>query len=310
MAKVKADTTQKITPNLWFDDQAEEAVNFYTSVFNNSTIEKTSHYGEAGTEIHGQKAGTVMTVEFQIEGYSFTALNGGPHFKFTPAISFFVNCETEEEVDELWEKLSDGGTPLMPLDSYPFSEKYGWIQDKYGLSWQLILSDTEGDRRPKIIPSLLFVGEQAGRAEEAISFYKSLFNNSEIGMIARYGADQEPDEEGTIMFADFKLEDQWFAAMDSAHDHEFGFNEAISLIVNCQTQEEVDYFWEELSAVPEAEQCGWLKDKYGVSWQIIPEVLPQLLNGDDPEKSKKAMQAMLQMKKIDIEKLEQAYEQE
>jgi predicted 3-demethylubiquinone-9 3-methyltransferase (glyoxalase superfamily) len=159
----------KITPCLWFDNQAEEAANFYTSIFKNSRIKKISRYGKEGYEIHGQSEGTVLTVEFEIEGQVFTALNGGPVFKFNEAISFQVNCETQEELDYLWNKLSEGG-----------------------------------------------------------------------------------DEK--------------------------------------------------------AQQCGWLKDKYGVSWQIIPRVLGELVSDPNSEKSQRAMRAMLQMKKIDIKKLKQAYD--
>ena len=156
---------QKITPFLWFDDKAEEAMNFYVSIFKNSKVVSISRYGEGG---RGPK-GTVMSATFQLEGQQFMALNGGPHFNFSTAISVFVNCETQEEVDELWEKLSEGG---------------------------------------------------------------------------------------------------------------------------------------------QKERCGWLKDKYGVSWQIIPSVLGKLLNDPDPEKSKRVMQAMLQMNKIDIEKLKEAHERQ
>jgi len=158
---------QKITPFLWFDDKAEEAVNFYVSIFKNSKIGSITRYGDEGAEVSGRPKGTVMTVTFQLEGQAFTALNGGPHFKFTEAISLLVNCKTQVEVDELWEKLSEGG------------------------------------------------------------------------------------EQG---------------------------------------------------------QCGWLKDKYGLSWQIVPTVLGEMLNDKDAEKSKRVMHAMLQMHKIDIKRLKQAYE--
>jgi predicted 3-demethylubiquinone-9 3-methyltransferase (glyoxalase superfamily) len=159
---------QKITPCLWFDDQAEEAVAFYTGVFRNSKVTNISHYGEAGHEIHGKPAGTVMTVAFELEGQAFIALNGGPVFQFNEAISFQIDCETQEEVDYYWEKLSEGG-----------------------------------------------------------------------------------DEK--------------------------------------------------------AQQCGWLKDRYGVSWQVVPGVLIEMLTDDDAEKSQRTMTAMLQMKKLDIDQLKRAY---
>jgi predicted 3-demethylubiquinone-9 3-methyltransferase (glyoxalase superfamily) len=195
----------------------------------------------------------------------------------------------------------------MPLDTYPFSKKYGWIEDKYGISWQLIL--TEDTAEQKIVPSLLFVGDKAGKAEEAINFYADVFKVAGVGDIARYGAGQEPDKEGTVAYAEFTLEGQKFAAMDSAHQHNYTFNEAISFYVECETQVEVDKLWEQLSAVPESEQCGWVKDKYSVSWQIIPKQLGVLMSDPDPEKAGRVLEAMLKMKKIDIAKLEEAYAQ-
>jgi predicted 3-demethylubiquinone-9 3-methyltransferase (glyoxalase superfamily) len=121
---------QKISPFLWFDNQAEEAANFYTSTFKNSRILNVTHYDEAGAKASGRKVGEVMTVAFQIEGQDFTAINGGPIFKFTEAISFVVNCETQEEIDMLWNKLSEGGDEN--------AQQCGWLKDKYGLSWQIV----------------------------------------------------------------------------------------------------------------------------------------------------------------------------
>lgn len=296
---------QKIIPNLWFDTQAQEAAQFYTSIFNDSSIGTITHYPESGFEVHGMQAGTVLTVEFSLSGLTFVALNGGPQFTFTPAISFMVHCASPEEVDDLYGKLSDGGTVLMPLDAYPFSKRYAWISDKYGLSWQII--HTEEPITQKIVPSLMYAGALAGNAEAAINFYTSLFPNSQIGTLARYGADQAPDTEGTIMYADFTLASQRFAAMDSAHAHQFTFNEAVSLLVMCENQAEIDRLWSELSAVPEAEQCGWLKDKFGVSWQISPKGMEIMLNDPDTAKVNRMMEAMLQMKKIDMAKLNEAF---
>ena len=123
---------QKITPNLWFDDQAEQAAQFYTSIFENSKVGRITYYTKDGHENHGQKEGTVMTVEFQIEGQEFVALNGGPQFKFSEAISFIVNCENQEEVDYYWGKLSEGGDPD--------AQQCGWLKDKFGVSWQIVPS--------------------------------------------------------------------------------------------------------------------------------------------------------------------------
>lgn len=300
---------QKITPNLWFDHQAEEAAKFYVSVFGeNSGIDDKTYFSDAGQEIHGMKEGTVMTVDFHLYGQSFIALNGGPHFHFTPAISFYVTCETETEVDELWNKLSEGGSMMMPLKKYDWSEKYGWVKDKYGLTWQISLGKLEDVHGQKIIPSLMYVSEN-GQAQEAIHLYTTLFRDSNITGILKYGANEDQPED-SVMHAQFRLNNrEVFMAMDSSPEHaDFTFNEAISLLITCENQEEIDHFWEKLSADPNAEQCGWLKDKFGVSWQVVPKGMNEMMNADDPEKAKRAMNAMLQMKKLDIQKLKEAFE--
>ncbi len=298
---------QKIVPHLWFNTEAKEAAQFYTSIFPDSTIDKM-------VTIRNTPSGDSDQVMFTLAGYSFMAINGGPHFKFNPSISFFVNFDpsrdekARENLDQLWEALSEGGTPLMPLQEYPFSKRYGWIQDKYGLTWQLILTNPDGEERPFIIPSILYVGDVCGKAEEATDFYLSVFRHSKRGELARYPAGMEPDKEGTVMFTDFMIENEWFSAMDSAHSHNFTFTEAISLLVRCEDQDEIDYFWEKLSADPKAEQCGWLKDKFGVSWQIWPEVMEEMMGNANGEQMERLTQAFLKMKKFDIEKLKEAYE--
>lgn len=300
---------QKITPHLWFDKEAKEAAEFYTAIFPDSRVTNLATIHEVPTP-----TGDCDIVSFELNGHPFMAISAGPLFKFNPSLSFMVNFDPSrdrnaaEHLDVLWEKLAQGGTALMPLDQYPFSERYGWIQDKYGLSWQLILSHPEGEERPAIVPSLLFVGAVAGRAEEAVDFYLSVFRNSRRGTIARYGKGQEPDREGSIMFSDFMLDGQWFAAMDSAWEHGFAFNEAISLLIPCETQEEIDYYWERLSAVPDAEQCGWLKDAYGVSWQVWPTAMGEMMTKGTPEQVARVTAAFLPMKKFDIAALKRAFE--
>ncbi|OGD21357.1 MAG: hypothetical protein A2W03_04730 [Candidatus Aminicenantes bacterium RBG_16_63_16] len=300
---------QKIISNLWFDSQAEEAAKFYTSLFKNSRIGKTTHYGKAGFEIHHQPEGKLMTVEFELEGQAFIGLNGGPVFKFTPAVSFLIACQTKAEVEALWEKLSAGGTALMELGEYPFSERYGWTQDRFGLSWQVMAM---GDRKitQKIIPTLMYVGDVCGRAEEAVNLYASVFHNSKVGDILRYGKDEAPDREGTIKHAAFTLEGQEFAAMESAYDHKFTFNEAMSFLVRCESQAEIDYYWDKLTpgGDPQAQICGWLKDKFGVSWQVTPTVLEEMLQDPDQEKVERVTNAFLKMKKSDIGELRKAFE--
>jgi predicted 3-demethylubiquinone-9 3-methyltransferase (glyoxalase superfamily) len=294
--------TQKITPCLWFEKDAEEVSKFYISVFKDSEVKDTK-------TLRNTPSGTVDIVTLQIAGQQFTLLVAGPLFEFTPAVSFLVACHTKDEAEALWTKLSEGGKPLMPLGEYPFSEKYGWTQDRYGLSWQVMYMDDRTIEQ-KITPALMFVGKQCGRAEEALQFFTTVFNQARIDGIVRYGEGEQPNSEGTVKYAAFTVEGQRFAAMDNAYAHAFAFNEATSFMVHCETQEEIDYYWEELSADPRAEQCGWLKDKYGLSWQIVPTVLDEMLKDKDEKKVTRATEAFLKMKKFEIESLERAYKGE
>jgi predicted 3-demethylubiquinone-9 3-methyltransferase (glyoxalase superfamily) len=272
-----------IYPCLWFNGNARQAADHYCSVFNNTKV----------------NADNQMVVTFESAGQKFMCLNGGPGFAINPSISFFVVCETEKEVDETWNKLLDGGSALMPLDKYDWSAKYGWVQDKFGVSWQLSLGKME-DVGQKFTPLLMFTGNKAGKAEEAIGFYTSVFDNSGITGIARYEKG-DPDVEGTVKHGQFNLGKYVFMAMDSSFPHKFEFNEAISLVVECEDQKEIDYYWNSLTKGGEESQCGWLKDKYGVWWQIIPSILEKLMS--DPSRSERIVKAFLQMKKFDIETL-------
>lgn len=291
---------QKITPHLWFDKEAKEAAEFYTSVFDNSKITHT-------TTLRDTPSGDCDVVSFELSGQSFMAISAGPYFKFTPNISFLVACETKAEVDRFWKALSEKGEVMMELGAYPFSEWYGWTADKYGLSWQIMLV---GDPKitQKITPMLMFVGDVCGKAEEAINFYVSTFKNAKVGDIMRHGAGEGPDKEGTIKYGAFTLEGQEFAAMDSAYEHKFAFNEAVSFIVKCDNQEEVDYFWGKFSADPKSEQCGWLKDQFGVSWQIVPAEMDDMMAKGTPKQIQRVTEAFLKMKKFDIAKLREAYD--
>lgn len=298
-----------IIPHLWFDKGAKEAAEFYCTVFPDSRI-------TSAATLRDTPSGDSDLVSFTVWGHPFMAISAGPYFKINPSISFIVNFDPSREenaremIDEAWSELSKDGTALMPLDKYPFSERYGWIQDKYGVSWQLMLTNPDGEPRPAIVPSMMFVGENYCKAEEAREFYLSVFRNSKPGSLFRYGPGHEPDREEAVMFTDFMLENTWFTAMDSAHEHHFNFNEAVSLLVTCETQEDIDYYWEKLSAVSEAEQCGWLKDKYGVSWQISPSLLDEMMTKGTPEQIDRVTQAFLKMKKFNLAELQKAFQGE
>lgn len=289
---------QKIIPHLWFDKQAKEAAKFYTSSIPDSKITRIS-------TLQATPSGDTDIVSFELSKQKFMAISAGPLFKFNPSVSFHIKCKTTAEVDQIWEKFSKGANILMELGEYPFSQRYGWLADKYGLSWQIIHTDIPFTQ--KIVPVMMFVGKMAGRAEEAINFYTSVFKQAKTNFITRRGKGEAPDKEGSVKYAQFSLFGQEFGIMDSAHDHKFAFNEAISFIVNCENQQEIDYYWEKISFVPESEQCGWIKDKFGVSWQIVPTAMEEMLNDPDQQKLARVTQAFLQMKKFDLAALQKAY---
>jgi predicted 3-demethylubiquinone-9 3-methyltransferase (glyoxalase superfamily) len=239
-------------------------------------------------------------------GEDFMAISAGPYFKLNPSISLFVVFDSEVEIEEAWNKLIDGGKALMPYNTYPWAHKYGWLQDKYGLSWQLSFSENH-KMEQKITPMLMFTQGFAGKAKEAMEKYTSIFPNSKVEMVVPYEKD-DGDTEGFIKHSRFTLNGQNFMAMDSSGPHEFIFNEAFSFIVNCESQEEIDRYWNQLSAVPEAEQCGWLKDEFGVSWQIVPTAMNEMMSKGTPEQINRLTQAFMPMKKFDIAKLKAAYE--
>ncbi len=271
-----------IHPCIWFDGNAKAAADFYCSIIKNSKITFDSP----------------MVVMFELGGKKFMGLNGGPMFRINPSISIFILCESINETNELWNKLLDGGKVLMPIDKYPWSERYGWVQDRFGLTWQVSVVYKEGDKQ-QLTPSMLFTGDQFGKAEEAIKLYTSVFDNSSTDTRIHYYPEGDANA-GKVMFSEFKLNGYPVIAMDGPGAHAYTFNEAVSLVVNCETQKEIDYFWNKFTADGGQESmCGWLKDRFGVSWQIIPSIIGQLMS--DLEKSPRVMQAVMKMKKLDIE---------
>jgi len=287
---------QKIVPHLWYDKEAKEAALFYISLFEQSKLVYTKVIKNpppfSDSEI----------VSFELAGQKFIAISAGDYYKLNSAISLMVACSTSEELDKLWEALSEGGTELMPLGEYPFCKRYAWVQDRYGLSWQLMLVE-EGQKVQKITPNLLFSDGVCGKTEEAIKYYAEVFENSEIGKISRYGEGEAVSSKAKVNYAAFKLDGYALSAMDNGYDVDFTFNEAFSFIINCKDQKEIDYFWDKLSAVPEAESCGWCKDKFGVSWQVLPSDWEEILFDGTEEQVQRVNEAVLNMKKFDLEVL-------
>ncbi len=285
-----------LVPHLWFDTQAVEAATWWASRFPDSEVTSTS-------VLRDTPSGDCDVVAFRLWGLGFAAISAGPLFRFSPAVSFHVACEDAAQVDALWAELAAGGQELMPLGTYPWSERYGWCADRYGVSWQL--SAVEGDVPQRITPSLLFTGANAGRAEEALTHWASVFDGAEVGPVLRHDG-SGPDPAGTVARAEVRLAGTWLAVGDSAHDHGFGFDEAVSLLVTVDTQDELDRISDALSADPEAEMCGWLKDRFGVSWQVNPRAMDELLSSGTPEQVAAVTEAFLQMKRFDIAALEAA----
>ncbi len=293
-----------IVPCLWLDDQAEEAASFYTDVFAGGRVLAVSRYPESFDNPSGKPRGSVLTVEIEIAGQRFTLLNGGPIFVMNPSISFFVHADTPDEVDRVYAKLSEGGQALMPLGAYPWSERYAWVRDRFGATWQVIAGRREGTRET-IVPCLMFAGAQHGRAEEAMQTYAGIFPGGRVESTERYMAGEGP--EGTVKHGRFTLAGQAMVAMDSHVDHGFGFNEAISIQVMCDDQAELDRYWAALSEGGEEGPCGWLKDRFGVSWQVVPKRIAEWMASDDVASRERAFQAMMTMKKLDVAALEAAF---
>lgn len=288
---------QKVVPHLWFDKEAVEAAEFYTSLFEDSNINSI-------VQLHDTPSGDSDTVSLTLYGQNFMFISAGPIFQLNPSISLMVHCSTKEEVNRLWDALSLEGRALMELGSYPFSEWYGWINDRYGVSWQLVYVDQPFEQ--KIVPHLMY----AGTAKEAIELYTSLFENSKIETASYYETKENMRKDDLLQYATFTLAGQKFSAMDTIKEHEFKFNEAFSILVNCDTQEEIDFLWDKLSAIPEAEECGWLKDRFGVSWQISPSILEKMMDTKDEAQKQRVTDAFLKMKKMDIAELKKAFEKE
>ncbi|MEY8761825.1 VOC family protein [Chryseobacterium tongliaoense] len=280
-----------IFPCLWYDGNAKESAEFYIRIFGGTITTDTP---------------VVMNID--LFGQKIMLLNGGPQFEKNPSVSFMVICETEDEVQKYWDQLMDGGTALMALDSYPWSKKYGWVQDRYGVSWQLYLGEKQTDQ--KIVPTLMFMHENSGKAIEAMEFYTRTFPNSTIGNVLRYEDESEEAGEApeNVKHANFTIDGYNFYCMDSSYDHKFDFNEGISIVMMTDDQEQTDHLWNTLTSDGGRESmCGWLKDKYGLSWQIVPKRLIQLMSDPDQEKAQKVVQAMMRMQKIVIKDLEEAY---
>lgn len=289
-----------ISPCLWFDGLAEDAARFWVSLFPRSAMGAIGRYGE-GMPL---PAGTVMLVELTLGGRPFQAFNGGPHFTVNPSISFFAHVDTPDEATPLFAALAEGGKVLMPLDAYPWSPRFGWVQDRFGVSWQVIAA-----RKPSpdtvVVPCFMFSDAQHGRAHEAMQRMTSLFPDSRIDGVTRYAPGEGPTD--TVKHGMFTLDGQRFIATDSHVPHGFTFNEATSLSVRCRDQAEVDRLWDALGDGGTPSRCGWIADRFGIWWQLVPQRLVDLQGSPDGAARKRMFQAMMTMDKLDVAGLERAF---
>jgi predicted 3-demethylubiquinone-9 3-methyltransferase (glyoxalase superfamily) len=279
--------TEKITPCLWFNGQAQEAAKTYCAVFANAKI----------------TAQSPIVTAITVSGQNITLLDGGPQYKPNPSISLYYVCATEAEFDRIWNTLEKGATVLVPASKSPGAGKSGWLTDKYSVSWQLVVGNV-GDVGQKVTPCFVFSGSQYGRTEEALTRYTSIFRNSKVEGIVRYGKNELPEVEGKIKHAQIAVNGQKIKFMEIKSRPDFKFTEGVSLTIHCESQQEIDYYWERLTESGEESMCGWLKDKFGVSWQIIPTMLSKIMS--DPAKAGKAAQAFMSMRKLNIEQIVQA----
>lgn len=303
---------QKIIPNVWCNRSAEAVAALYEEVFSAAGFQVSSvvesRYPETDLpDFQKEFAGQPVTINVTINGYLLTLINAGDEFRPSPGVSFMLNFDprffsddatkAQDALKNVWEKFKSEGKELMPLGEYPFCPLYGWVEDKFGVNWQLFFKDPESDSRPLIMPSMMFDGPAQDRAQEAAEFYVSLFKqdneSAEMGTTFPYSEPTGKADAGALAYGDFRIADQWFAIMDngSGQDHGFG---GVSLLIQCEDQEEIDRLWDAMSAVPEAEQCGWLKDKFGMAWQVVPANLEELMQRPD------AFQHMMEMKKLVI----------
>ena len=291
-------------PSFWFNDNAEEATNFYLGLFPDSEMIAIQRNTDVG---HGE-TGSVLATHFRIANLEVLTINGGPTFTPNPSVSLYVETSDLARLDALWEALSEGGFVMMEYGEYPWAAKYGWLADRYGVSWQISAGEQEA---VSITPALLFVGDQFGKLESAINRWTSVFPNSDTGQIVKNDGADDSSRKDTVMFSRFTLGGQSIIAMEDNSDHQFTFTEGASLVAECDDQAEVDGLWDGLIADGgKPSQCGWLWDPYGLSWQIIPTQLFDMVSSGDVAGATRATQAMFQMHKLDIATLERAFKGE
>ena len=294
----------EIVPCLWLDEHAEAAASLYVDAFDDAEVVAVGRYPESGSNPAGRPPGSVSTVDVQLAGVRVTLLNGGQAFRPNPSMSLHVIVPKEEEVDALHTVLSAGGAELMPLGAYPWSPRYAWIADRFGVSWQLFVQSVAPSTR--IVPCLMFAGEHHGRAREAIDAYVAAIPASRVIEVQVF-AEGEGGESGSVKQGSFELAGRPFVAMDGGRGHGFGFDEGASLQVACSDQAEIDRLWDVLGDGGAPGPCGWIRDRFGLWWQVVPARMSSWMASDDADARGRLFEAMLAMGKLDVDDLERAF---
>lgn len=282
---------QTIIPHLWYDTEAKEAVAFYIELFGGK-IDWTY-------TITDTPSGDSDLIQFQLGDMTLAAISAGPYFKLNESMSLMVNVANKDEVTRLYQALSEGGRVLMPLGEYSFSPYYVWLEDRFGLSWQLSYAP-DLDKPYQFDICLLFSQEQVGLAQPMLDYYKDKLPQASVGQLSYYGEGEAAVEAAKLNYAELLVAGQKMIVMDHGYGGEASFNESFSLMVYVDSQDELNFYYDLLSAVPEAEMCGWVKDQFGISWQIVPRILMEAYDTASPETVKAVNDAVLTMKRLDI----------
>ena len=267
----------EIYPCIWFNQNGREAAEFYCSVF-------------PGGELREDNG---MVQRFRIMDTPFMLLNGGPKFRPNGAISYFVYTGDRATTERIFAALAEGGIVAMPLGKYPWADHYAWVEDRFGVNWQLDSDPIRSSQ--KILPTLLFTPPDDARVREARDHYASIFSDHHL-LMEMPSASHEP-----LLFCQFRIGSMLFNAMRSMEAMDFQFRPGNSFVINCPDQATIDHYWNSLGAGGAFERCGWLRDRFGVSWQVVPEILPRLMQ--DPERGGRVMEVLLGMDRIEIESL-------
>lgn len=287
-----------LTPCFWCNGTLTEQARAYAALFPDARIN-----GLPAAD--WQPRDGLIFVVLDLDGSPVALLDGGPAFAPTPALSLFVLRDTADAVRALWAALSDDGQILMPLGEYPWSPLYGWVRDRWGVTWQ-VAQGPLADTGQAVTPYLTFAGPAAGRARAALDLYMRAFPGASLDGIMDHDG-SGPDAAGTVMHAQLRLAGGALMLGDSAHGHDWGFGTGVSLMAECETQAEIDRLWDLLIADGGApSRCGWLTDPHGLSWQVLPAWLGRTMASADADTAARIMAAFMPMSKLDLATLQAA----